>query len=335
VEPLGKPCSATVGTDVQDSLRQKFWAVGGGKGGVGKSVVSMMLGSMLARKGEKVILVDADLGGSNLHTLAGIRYPIYTLADFMQRRVENIKDVVMLTPIKNLQLICGADDILGLANPKHAQKERVFNNLKKLDADMILLDLGAGTSYTAMDFFLYAPNKLLIFTPQITSIQNAYGFIKSSLFRLIIRTFSKDGMSMELINELVHQEENGGIDSIAKLQEAFSSLGTEAQGKLDDCLKQFNINLIVNMVRTQSEQNVGNIVKDVAKNYLGITPEYLGYVDHDRILESSINNMTTYLSKSVDSLAGACFYDIASKIIRKNFQENNSDLASSYVSMGR
>ena len=320
---------------MEDTLKQKFWAVGGGKGGVGKSVVSIMLGSMLARKGKKVILVDADLGGSNLHTLAGIRYPIYTLADFMQRRVENIEDVVMMTPIKNLKLICGADDILGLANPKHTQKERIFNNLKKLDADMILLDLGAGTSYTAMDFFLYAPNKLVIFTPQITSIQNAYGFTKSSLFRLIMRTFSKDGMSMELINELVHHEEDGNIDSVAKLKEAFNGLGLEAQRKLDDCLEQLNINLIVNMVRTESEKNVGNIVQDVANNYLGITPEYLGYIDHDRILESSINNMTSYLAKSADSLAGACFYDIASKIIRKSFQEKKTGPASSYLQMSR
>jgi len=72
------------------------------KGGVGKSIVSLMLGTSLARQGKKVILVDADLGGSNLHTLAGIRYPLYTLADFINRQVENIEDVVMDTPVENM-----------------------------------------------------------------------------------------------------------------------------------------------------------------------------------------------------------------------------------------
>ncbi len=320
---------------MEEDIKNKFWAVGGGKGGVGKSVVTIMLGMMLARKGKRVVLVDADLGGSNLHTLAGIRYPIYTLADFMQRRVDNIEDVMMLTPINNMRIICGADDILGLANPKHTQKERVLNNLKKIDADIILLDLGAGTSYTSMDFFLYAPNKLCIFTPQITSIQNAYGFIKSSLYRLIIRTFSKDGTAMEYINKLVSPEEDEKIDSITKLKEVFASLGGDYEARLNDCLKQLNINLIVNMVRERSETNVGNIVHDVANNYLSLNPEYLGYVDHDRILESSINNMTSYLSKNADSLAGACFYDIASKIIQKSCPDPKINNGAAYLQAGR
>ena len=331
MESLGELRTSIITNIMENGLKNKLWAVGGGKGGVGKSVVTMMLGAMLARKGKRVVLVDADLGGSNLHTLAGIRYPINTLADFIKRRVDRIEDVMMLTPIDNLQLICGADDILGLANPKHAQKERLFNNLKKLDADIILLDLGAGTSYTAMDFFLYAPNKLLIFTPQVTSIQNAYGFIKSCLYRLILREFNKDGLSMGLVNELINPGEGAQIDSIIKLREAFAGLGDERQKKLDACLEQFKVDLIVNMVRDNSETNVGRIVQDVANNYLGIAPDYLGYVNHDRILESSINNMAGYLSKCTDSLAGACFYDIARKIISKSVRETNTDINSAYV----
>jgi len=174
-----------------DEIRNKLWAIGGGKGGVGKSIVSLMLGTSLARQGKKVILVDADLGGSNLHTLAGIRYPLYTLADFINRQVESIEEVVMDTPVENMQLICGADDILGIANPKSTQKTRLFNHLKKLEADFIVLDLGAGASFTTMDFFLFAPNKICVLTPQITSIQNAYGFIKASLYRGLMQVFRR------------------------------------------------------------------------------------------------------------------------------------------------
>src|SRR3974390_883777 len=156
-----------------DDLRNKMWAIGGGKGGVGKSVVTLLLGASLARLGRKVIMIDADLGGSNLHTFTGIRYPEYTLADFISRKVEKIDQLLMETPIDNLKLICGADDILGIANPKFAQKTRLFSHLKKLDADIILLDLGAGSSFATIDFFLYAPNKIVVVTPQVTSIQNA------------------------------------------------------------------------------------------------------------------------------------------------------------------
>jgi len=151
-----------------DDPRSKMWAVGGGKGGVGKSLVTLLLGASLARFGRRVIMIDADLGGSNLHTLTGIRYPEYTLADFISRKVETLEQLVMETPVDNLRLISGADDILGIANPKFTQKGKLFAHIGKLEADFILLDLGAGSSFTTIDFFLYAPNKIVVVTPQVT-----------------------------------------------------------------------------------------------------------------------------------------------------------------------
>lgn len=318
---------------MENTLNNKMWALGGGKGGVGKSVVTVMLGSILAKKGKKVVLVDADLGGSNLHTLAGIKYPLYTLADFMQRRVENIEDVIMPTPVENLSIICGADDILGLANPKHTQKERLFNHLKKLNADIIMLDLGAGTSFTSMDFFLYAPNKLVVLTPQITSIQNAYGFIKSSMYRLLSRTFSKDVAAMELINRFVDQND-AKVDSIASLKEEFALLEDGQYSKLTECMEALNMGLIVNMVRKTKESNVGHIIQNVANKYLDLSPEYLGYVSYDRVLETSVNNMGKFLVECTDSLAGSCFYDIAHKIIIQNYQNGTSKPQSSHTQSG-
>jgi flagellar biosynthesis protein FlhG len=299
-----------------DEIKNKFWAVGGGKGGVGKSIVSLLLGSSLARQGKKVVLVDADLGGSNLHTLAGIRYPLCTLADFISRKVENIEEVLIDTPVDNLKLICGADDILGIANPKNTQKTRLFNHLKKLEADFILLDLGAGTSFTSMDFFLYAPNKIVVLTPQITSIQNAYGFIKSSFYRHLKTAFSKDYYAMELINRASTPAAENGIDSVEKLREGFKALDEELQKKLENCLDNMNIKFIVNMIRNSKERDVGNIVKTVSKNYLSLSLESLGLIQYDKILGMSINNMPEFLNKKRDSIASTSFYDIARNVIR-------------------
>lgn len=108
---------------MEDNLRKKLWAIGGGKGGVGKSIITLLLGVRLAKLGVKVILVDADLGGANLNILLGIRYPLHTLEDFMQKRVDYLEDALTSTPIPNLRLLCGADDILGIANPKFVQKK--------------------------------------------------------------------------------------------------------------------------------------------------------------------------------------------------------------------
>jgi len=316
---------------LENELKYKLWAVGGGKGGVGKSIVTLLLGTILARKGKKVVLVDADLGGSNLHTLCGIKYPIYTLADFIKRKADNIEDVIMLTPIKNLELICGADDILGVANPKSTQKERIFKHLNKIDADIILFDLGAGTSFTTMDFFLYAPNKIVVLTPQITSIQNAYGFIKSSLYRLLVRRFGRDDDCYEIIKQLTSPGEDECIDSVIELKTAFEGLGEQYYANLLMCLEELNLGIIVNMVRNRNESNVGNVVKDVANNYLGLSPEYLGFVNYDRMLESSINNMKDYLIKAIDNLAGSCIDDIASNILIKNSNPESAIANAAYL----
>jgi flagellar biosynthesis protein FlhG len=299
-----------------DDLISKMWAVGGGKGGVGKSLVTLLLGVSLARLGRKVIMIDADLGGSNLHTLAGIRYPEYTLADFVTRKVETIEQLVIDTPVDNLKLICGADDILGMANPKYTQKTRLFTHLKRLEADVILLDLGAGTSFTTTDFFLYAPNKIVVVTPQVTSIQNAYGFIKSSLYRHLAQTFSKNLEAVELIKRASYSVQGETIDSVAKLHNALTPLGEEYQEMLMKCLSGLNIKLIINMVKDSKEKNVSDIIKTVAKNYLGLEIEHFGIIHHDDVLNASINRMAGFLIRGTECIANMNTYDIATKIAK-------------------
>jgi flagellar biosynthesis protein FlhG len=299
-----------------DGVTKKLWAIGGGKGGVGKSIVTLMLGTSLARIGKKVVVVDADLGGSNLHTLAGIRYPLYTLADYINRQVEKIEDVMMKTPIENLHMICGADDILGIANPKSTQKTRLFNNLKRIDADFILLDLGAGTSFTTIDFFLFAPNKIVVFTPQITSIQNAYGFIKASLYRKLDIVFRKEPECRSLIKRAGAAADTEGIDSIEKLKDTFRNMGEHYEAELVKTIEELKINILVNMVREPKEREVGNIVKTVAGNYLSLDLDALGVVQFDNVLSRSINNMAKFLQEKRDTAVSIDFYDIANKIIR-------------------
>lgn len=168
----------------------KMWSIGGGKGGTGKSFITLCLGMRLAKMGKKVTIVDADLGGANMHILLGIRAPDYTLNDFLEKRVDTLKQTCIGTSVPGLSLISGGDDILSLANPKFAQKERILRNFKTLDADYILLDLGAGTSFNTLDFFISTPVKIVVVTPFPTSVQNAYGLIKSALYRRLSRLFS-------------------------------------------------------------------------------------------------------------------------------------------------
>jgi flagellar biosynthesis protein FlhG len=158
-------------------------AIGGGKGGIGKSLVAVNLAIELARREERVVLVDADLGGANLHTCLGIDLPRRTLSDFIERRAQRIEDVVTPTGIPGLGLISGAMDHLDAANPKYAQKMRLMRSIQSLDVDHVILDLGAGTHLNVLDLFLVSDHGILVLVPEPTAVENVYRFVKAAFWR--------------------------------------------------------------------------------------------------------------------------------------------------------
>jgi flagellar biosynthesis protein FlhG len=165
------------GTNLTPHSNHKIWAIGGGKGGVGKSLVTANVSICLALMGYKVVTVDLDLGGANIHTCLGLNIPEKTLSDYLQKKVNNINELIVPTQIKNLSIISGAQDELGIANLKSVHKNKVINKLKEIDADYVLLDLGAGTTFNTLDFFITADKGVLFVLPEPTSIENNYRFI--------------------------------------------------------------------------------------------------------------------------------------------------------------
>jgi flagellar biosynthesis protein FlhG len=159
---------------------KQIWAIGGGKGGVGKSLISSSLAIALARQNLSVIAIDLDLGGANLHTTLGIDLPKQSLTDFFSGRVAALEAIITPTGIPHLGLISGAQDSMTAAYIQPADKERLFEQCHDLNADCLVLDLGAGTSDHTLDFFLFADVGLVAVLPEPTSIENAYRFIKSA-----------------------------------------------------------------------------------------------------------------------------------------------------------
>ncbi len=150
---------------LQENTAKKVWTFAGGKGGTGKTAVTANIGVALATMGYRIILVDADLGGANLHTILNIKRPKLTLTDFLNRRVTNLNDILLDTPSENLRLISGGSDMVGLANISFQAKIRLQKHLEMLESDYILIDLGAGTSYNTLDFFILRPRASSSQTP--------------------------------------------------------------------------------------------------------------------------------------------------------------------------
>jgi flagellar biosynthesis protein FlhG len=252
-------------------------SVGGGKGGVGKSLVAASLGIELARRGCRVVLVDCDLGGANLHTCLGIDPPRRTLSEFVNHSVERIEEVFVSTGIPNLSLVSGALDHLDAASPSHGQKLRLIRHLQSMDADFAILDLAAGTQKNTLDFFLLADHKVLVLAPEHSAIENAHRFVKAAFWRRLRAASSIFGVA-HLLDECL---EGGRFRGPAEILEAIQGADEEAGSQLREQMAAFRPGLVVNQVRTQEDTELGLGVAAAWRRHFGIEMDVLGTVDYD------------------------------------------------------
>jgi flagellar biosynthesis protein FlhG len=252
-------------------------SIGGGKGGIGKSLISANLGIELARRGQRVVLVDADLGGANLHTTLGLELPRRTLSDFIERKVAKIDDVVTPTGIPNLGLVSGALDHLDAANPKHAQKMRFLRHVQQLDVDYAILDLGAGTHSNVLDFFLVSDHGVLVLVPEPTAVENAYRFVKAAFWRRMRNVAQVFGYE-SLLKSLMA---SGTFRSPVELVATLTKRDPEAGANLARQLATFRPRLLVNQARTPQDADIGQAVVAAWRKYFGLEMDYLGFIHYD------------------------------------------------------
>ncbi len=293
----------------------KILAIGGGKGGAGKSVFSTIMAFWLARTGHRTVLMDIDLGGANLHTLLGIKSPDKTLNDFITRKFSELEDICIDTGEKNLRLISGASDVLTLANPHFSQKIKLITHLSRLDADYVVLDLGAGTSFNVLDFFLIAHKKIIVLTPEPTSIQNAYIFVRNTAYRKLSRLSNKNP-SLQALIKIAMDPKN--VLKIRTIKELFMFIEESDDKNIIEVLKKeignIHLGMVTNMVKNEKEENAGRIVQIVAEKYLTIPSTNLGYVSYDNHIRKMVSDMIPLTNLDKSSPAYGHVYEIASKL---------------------
>ena len=288
-------------------------AIGGGKGGTGKSLLAAGIGICLADRGSEVLLIDADLGTANLHTFFGLEPPRIGLSDFVTRKQASIDGVIVKTGVNNLRLISGAKDMLGIANLSYGQKAKVLNNIRRLRYKYILIDLGPGTSFNVLDFFLISHCGILITSPEPTSIENTYRFIKSLLFRYLRKAINQK-IVKSLIDSGVRQTEGQKFDSIFDLLEAVEKIEPNLGYTIASYLSSLDIKLVANQVRTDRDRMIGEKMAVVAKKYFGIRIDFLGSVSHDATIRKGLLQMKPLTAYFPQSKAFKEVDDISQKI---------------------
>jgi len=272
-----------------------IWAVASGKGGVGKTVLSSSIGVGLASMGQEVIMVDGDLGGANLHTCMGILDPEFTFFDFYTLQKESLADIVLQTPVENLSLISGACGTLGLANPKYFQKQRFIRELKKLEADSIILDLGAGAGFNTIDFFMLADERILVTTPEPTSVYEAFGFIKVCLLRELNRKLKNYPDARAIVADAEINKPNHIKQTVGDVMQCVGRVSQEALTIFKDTLQSFTPKLILNMVKSDDELKEAQAIQAAALELLCVRVEMLGYISFDFTVKDAVKKMKPFL----------------------------------------
>ena len=276
-------------------------AVGGGKGGIGKSVVCTNLAVGLALRGKKVVLVDTDFGSSNLHALLGIKNPPQGFINLFQNNATDFSSLLLDTGILNLQLICAAGDNPGSANIDSKALGVFKNNICNLDADYVFLDLAPGVSYAVVDFFNSAHTSIVLTTPELTSVMKTFSFIRAVLFRKISNAFQDQEDLLRLVDHSDPTVADMETYSINILKEKLAVIDPKQVGVVERIVGSFKPRLIVNRVRYNKDLKAGENLIELVKKYLGVEPAYLGYlIESDRV-RNSVDEMVPFQMKQPDS----------------------------------
>lgn len=269
-------------------------AIVGPKGGVGKSTISCNLAVCFAEMGRKVTAVDLDLGGPNLHVLLGIKHFHLSLDDFILKKVKDLGEVVIETGVRNLRLICGGSKIPELANMPFQQKMKLLGHIVKLEDDILILDLAAGSSYNVIDFLTIAGRKLMVTSPEMPSVIKVYGFIKSCIFRLLTIHFkaAEQYEILEILEKAKDPDANPHLKTVTDILTEAAKVNADCVAAARKDLEKFSPDIVINMAHSEREIAVGHVIQSMLKQYLSVSPGFVSIIPADTLVRKALMQNT-------------------------------------------
>ena len=286
----------------------KMIAVGGAKGGIGKSLFVANLGVFLSRLGKTVVLVDLDLGGANLHLYMGVWSLPKRIDDFLTKKVTAITDVMLPTQFGPM-LIGGGGAKLGSANIHFSRKLKLLRALKTIGADYVILDLGGDTTYNILDFYLAADQGIVLTTCEPASYLDAYGFIKMALHRKLTRLFGPESDHRQLrdveveqrIKNFILTHTSGNGSHITDLVDQMAQASPPHHRLIQSMLETFRPGTVVTMVnpRDQIDELIARLGK-VSQKMLSIGLNHCGCVPFEKQIQQSAKELVPSVATSPD-----------------------------------
>ncbi len=287
------------------NCKRKVIAVGGAKGGIGKSLFVTNLGVFLSKKGFKTVIIDLDLGGANQHLYLGETYLERSINDFINMKVGSLQEI-MINSKYGPRLVGGDSSQLGAANIKFLQKLKLLKAIRQIDADYVIVDLGGDTTFNIIDFFIAADHRIVMTTCDPASYLDAYNFIKTALYRKLSRLFGpeskfrhlKNNLLKDLIFEAILSSNDSKVKTIKELIQRVKTDQSQNLRLIKDVISSFSPHLIVNRVeQNYKEDIIVKRIQDVSKKNLSIDVRYLGSIPYLKEIELSARDLVPIVAK--------------------------------------
>ena len=288
-------------------------AVGGGRGGVGKSVLAVNLGVYVAQLGRSVLLIDADPAGAALHTVLGLDLPERSLLPESGDEDEDDDLTPLATQVPGLKLVPQGYRVGSTVPTRPGRKPRWASQIQKLDIDYVIIDLGAGTGPATLDLFLAADLGITVASPEPPSIEANYRFSRALFQRVMRRLLAKDRFKMRLLERA--EAELGPLpppqDLVRSLARYDSNLGEAAAAEL----LKLRPRLVVNNNRIRGDNELGPAMCDMAERYLGVHFDYVGHIEQDDAVWLSVVHRRPVLIDSPTSKSARNLERIARRVL--------------------
>lgn len=288
-------------------------AVASGKGGVGKTVCTANLALGTAAR-KRTLAVDLDIGCGNLNTCLGVRFPDRSIDDFIEGRVSSLSDVKLNTSRKRLQLISCSHRPSRSISLKPGQKQQILEDLRYADFDYTFLDLGAGAHADILDFFAAADIKILIITPEALALHNAFAFLKSLIYRTLLREFECEDFLRPLRNKFFELVYSNGEVGVHQMIDRMRSWDRYSAYIIQGLIHELKIFILVNMVVNGSEKTYVTNFYNLVRKYLDLDVMLLGLVPYDARVKESIREIVPFTLEYPHAPAAVVFNDLSLKL---------------------
>lgn len=299
-------------------------AVGGGKGGVGKSMVCSNFAVQYAQAGLRVIAIDLDVGAANLHTIFGLRQPPKGLADYLVQTEASLTDYLVPTSLPHLSLITGSGFVPELANLTHEHKVRLVADAKRLPADLVLLDLGAGSALNTIDFFSMTHAGLIVTTPEPTSVVNAYEFLKNVVYRMLFRIFRTEPRLLKIVQSSAQAGSQISNPTVEALIQEIHAASPPAARTVSEICQSLQLHVIFNQARRLNDLAMAEKLYKLTQQFLGIQLHFGGLLFHQEEVSASVFKRApislldpqSLTAKSLERLSKNLFYRISQGVMK-------------------